>query len=229
MARLRVGKNRLREILLADDWRAHIPEIANGGMASVGPLFSFLLGNPLRGHRAAAALGATIAEIYKSEPEKAKNICRRFMWHMSEESGNIGWGIPEAFAETLAACEPLAEIYKNILVSYIIDLGHDDNYCDNDMLRRSCYWGIGRFAQAWPEMAEKARPWLIKGLSDKDDICRGMAAWALSQLPPSLSDVPALKKLVLANDKTSCSIFEGDNLNEYEVSELAEKALEKDA
>lgn len=225
MARLRAGRNRLREILLADDWHVRIPEIADLGMASVGPLFSFLPGDPLRGHRAAAALGATVAEIYKTEPEKAKNICRRFMWHMSEESGNIGWGIPEAFAETLAACKPLAEIYRNILVSYIIDLGHDDNYCDNDILRRSCYWGIGRFARAWPEMAEKARDWLIKGLTDRDDICRGMAAWALWQLPHSLSDAPALKKLALADDKTRLSIFESGSLNEYEVSKLAKKAL----
>jgi Vesicle coat complex, various subunits len=126
-------------------------------------------------HRAAVALGLVTARLAEKQPEAAKNIIRRLMWHLNEESGNIGWGIPEAFAEILAASEPLAKDFHRILISYVIDLGRDDNYCDNDTLRRSCYWAIGRLAQARPQMCLSARPWLIKGLEDVDMVCRGMA------------------------------------------------------
>lgn len=225
---MRINKHRIRTLLESENWRENISVIAAAGMAAVGPLFSFLLLKPEIMHRAACALGATVAELANNEPETAKNVIRRFMWHMNEESGNIGWGIPDAFAECLCASPMLAQTYYNILISYIIDLGHDDNYCDNDILRRSCYWAIGRFAQARPNLAEKARPYLVKGLNDVDSICRGMAAWALAQLPAMITDVPPLRKLAESGDTDICEIFNGIDMIGASVCELARQALEKE-
>lgn len=220
-------KKHFLSLLSQPDWRAHIFEIVQAGQAAIGPLFSLLPLEPEIRHRAAVALGACVAKIAETDPEKAYNIVRRFMWHMSEESGNIGWGIPEAFAETLAASPKLAEKYRNILVSYIIDLGHDDNYCDNDILRRSCYWAIGRFAQTHPQLAEKARPWLLKGLEDEDSLCRGLAAWALGCLGSQLNEAPALKRLAASNNLDQVSLFDNDRLISKTVFELAKEALQK--
>lgn len=228
MANLRRAKHSLKEILEKNDWQTHLSEIAAGGMANVGALFSFLLLKPQMMHRAARALGLTVAAIYERDPETARNIVRRFMWQMNEESGNIGWGIPVAFAETLVASRGLADSYARILNSYIMDLGFDDNYCDHDILRRSCYWAIGRLAQVWPDLAQNARPWLVRGLLDNDSVCRGMAAWALAQLPPELMDVPALNKLAAAHDSDICEIFDSGIMHEYQVSELAQYALKRD-
>ncbi|MEE0815740.1 MAG: HEAT repeat domain-containing protein [Desulfovibrio fairfieldensis] len=200
-------------------------EIAAGGASHVGPLFSFLLLGPQTMHRAAVALGLTTARLVEREPEAARNIIRRFMWHMNEESGNIGWGIPEAFGESLAASPLLAKDFHRVLASYLIDLGRDDNYCDNDLLRRSCYWAVGRLAQARPELCAGARPWLRKGLEDNDVICRGMAAWALAQLPPDFMDTPALRRLADAGHEEICELFDGEQLYEKSVSQLAREAL----
>lgn len=227
MARMREAKKRLKQLLQSPNWRAHIAEIAGEGISNVGALFSFLLLEPLIRHRAAVALGATTAAIAEKDPEAGRNIIRRFMWHLSEESGNIGWGIPEAFGECLAVSPILANIYYKILVSRIIDLGFDDNYCDNDQLRRSCYWSIGRMAAARPDLGEYARKWLIKGLTDKDGICRGMAAWALAQLPPSLMEAPALRSLANSGDENECEIFENNELRHATASALAREALER--
>lgn len=228
MARMRSAKKRLREMLAKPDWQASLNEIASGGSENVGALFSFLALDPETMHRAACALGLLVAKLARDEPDYAKNIVRRFMWHMNEESGNIGWGIPDAFAETLANSEYLAKSYSSILISYIMDLGHDDNYCDHDILRRDCYWAVGRLAQKFPQLAEKARPWLLKGLADKDDICRGMAAWALAQLPPSLNDAPGLRKLAESHDEEKCEIFAGDKIRVHTVGELAKMAMQRD-
>lgn len=228
MAKMRELKKRFKKLLESEDWRATLPEIVAEGKSGLGALFSFLLLDPLMRHRAAVAIGATTASLALMDPEAAKNVCRRFMWHMNEDSGNIGWGIPEAFAETLAASASLAQTYSSILISYIMDLGHADNYCDQDILRRSCYWACGRLAQSSPELAEKSRPWLVRGLRDEDEICRGMAAWALAQLTPDIMEVPPLRELACADNQEECEFFDGDRLVKTTVSQLAELAMNKE-
>lgn len=224
----RLTKRKIKELLEEDSWRANLPEIAAAGKSAIGPLFSFLLSKPDFMHRAAVALGETVNRLEKTDPEAAKNVIRRFLWHMNEESGNIGWGIPDAFAECLAANANLAATYGSILCSYVLDLGFDDNYCDHDILRRSCYWAIGRLAQARPELVRKRRAWLAAGLTDNDSICRGMAAWALTQLPPDIMEVPALRKLANEDNRDECEIFDGEKIVTREVSDLAKEALARE-
>lgn len=225
MPRMRSAKQQLKQHLQSPQWREHLTGMAAGGAAHVGPLFSLLPLDPQTMHRAAVALGLTTARLAESEAEAARNIIRRFMWHLNEESGNIGWGIPEAFGESLAASPLLAGDFHRVLISYIIDLGRDDNYCDNDILRRSCYWAVGRLARTRPELCAAARPWLRKGLDDSDVICRGMAAWALGGLPPDIMDAPALRRLAEAGHHESCELFDGDRIHEKSVSCLAREAL----
>lgn len=225
MSRMRSAKQQFRAILSGPGWRSHLAAMRAGGMESVGPLFAFLPMEPLTMHRAAAALGQVTAALMDRQPDAARNILRRFMWHLSEESGNIGWGIPEAFGETLAASAPLAREFHRILISYVIDLGRDDNFCDNDVLRRSCFWAIGRLAQARQDLCLEARPWLVRGLDDQDPACRGMAAFALAQLPPDLMDAPALRRLAEAGNMAPCVLFDGETLYERTASALAAEAL----
>ena len=67
----------------------------------------------------------------------------------------------------------------------------------------------------------------VKGLEDQDVICRGMAAWALSQLPPDLMDAPALRRLADAGLEEQCELFDGNIVYEKSVSQIARDALEK--
>lgn len=183
MARMRALKEQLKTWLSADDWQKHLEELAQlDGKSVVGPLFSFLLmGEPLM-PRAAQAMGIVVAQMAAQSPESARNIVRRCMWHMNEDSGNIGWGIPEAFAEILAHSPLLFREFHRVLLSYIIRTGKSDNFCDYDPLRRSCYWAVGRLAQVEPQLSPVVRPHLEQGLLDPDPQCREQAAWALEQL-----------------------------------------------
>ena len=182
MPRMRSTKQQLKQYLQSPQWRDHLEEIAAGGASHVGPLFSFLLLGPQTMHRAAVALGLTTARLAEREPEAARNIIRRFMWHMNEESGNIGWGIPEAFAEILAQHRRLGDEFYPILNSYVIDTGKGDNFCDNNVLRRSCFRAVERFALARPDLASKARGPLQAGLRDEDPVCREIAREALGKI-----------------------------------------------
>lgn len=183
MARFRSLKSDLRTRLESPDWRRELDAItALPGKETVGPLMSFLLLGGAVKWRAAVALGLCVAGLADAHREDARVVVRRLMWHMNEESGNIGWGIPEAMAETLASHRGLAEEYHRILISYVRDTEKDNNFCDHAPLRRSCYWAVGRLAQAWPDLARDAWDPLLAGLHDEDAPCRGVAAWALGQL-----------------------------------------------
>lgn len=232
MARMRGRKAQLRGYLESPDWKKHLAALAAlDAREIVGPLLSFLPPGGDMAARAAVGLGVCVAGLAETAPEAARNIVRRLMWHMNEESGNIGWGIPEAFAEILARSPRLAGEFHAILLSYVMDTGRDDNYCDHAILRRSCFWAVGRLALARPDLCAKALPWLIKGLDDADAPCRGMAAWAIGRLPAVPEAAPALRRLAesgaASGAETMCLVFDGEAMRERRVSDLAREALER--
>lgn len=181
--RFRTLKTVLRKQLESSDWENTLKALDELPPAEVvSPLIACL---PLGGEvtsRAARGLGRVVAHMADTNLESARNVVRRLMWHMNEESGNIGWGIPEAFGEVLAGNRKLAELFGPVLISYITDTGKEDNYCDHDVLRRSCYDGVARFLNAWPDFAEKARGPLQAGLHDPDSVCREKARALLEKI-----------------------------------------------
>lgn len=225
MPRFRSHKNELRTLLESEQWRESLDSIAANGSTAVGPLMSFLTHEPVLRLRAAIALGRTTSELHKKNSEAARDVMRRLNWRMSEESGNIGWGVPEAVGEVLAQCPALAKDFHRIFFSTILDLGFDDNYVDNDVLRRSCYFAIGRFVRACPQYGEEVRPLLRKGLQDTDAACTGFAAWALGLLTPDLNDTPALRRLAEEGEDASCVVTDGDDVLVLSPKEMAADAL----
>ena len=225
MSRLRSQKTQIRSFLETPRWQSNLDRIAEARMASIGPLLTLLTYEPVLRQRAAIALGLTTAVIHKEHPEIARDIMRRLMWRMSEESGNIGWGVPEAIGEVLGHCPALAKDFHRILFTTVLDLGFDDNYVDNDVLRRSCFFAIGRFLASAPEYGDKVRQLLIKGLNDPDPVCRGMAAWALGKIPAKLDAFAALRTVEAENNRTQCLITDGDRTAVCSVSELAGMTL----
>lgn len=252
MARFRSLKASLRTILESPDWQAQAPAIvATHGRQALGPLFSFLLLGGEMKWRAAVVMGQVASVMASAHMEDARVLMRRFMWHMNEESGNIGWGIPEAMAECLAADRRLATEYHRILISYIRDMDRDSNFCDHAALRRSCYWAVGRLAQAWPDLASGAVEPLVEGLQDEDAICRGNAAWALgaycmavkaagegyreggkhvveakaTAIPPELWTVACERLRALQGDATEVEFFEEGAVRHATVGEVAAATL----
>ena len=183
MSRFRTTRMRLKNMLEQDDWKTRLVELeAVEPRELVGPLFSCLpLAVPVR-DRAAELLGTVVARMEEKNREEARNVVRRLMWHMNEESGNMGWGIPEAFGAVLAASRTLANEFGPVLISYIIDTGKDDNYCDHPLLRRSCFGAVDRLVRAWPEFAAKVRGPLQAGLLDPDSGCREQAGRTLARI-----------------------------------------------
>lgn len=171
--------------------------------------------------RAVTFLGLVVNRMAEEDLESARNIMRRLMWSLNDESGGIGWGSAETMGEIMAVNETLAREYGCILISYVRP---DGNPLENALLERGVLWGIGRLAQARPELVEESGNHLLPYLSSSDPIHRGYTLWALSFLDADLSpEVPA--SLLL--DTTSLDLYDNGLLRSYLICDLAQRMREK--
>ncbi|WP_243545529.1 DVU0298 family protein [Pseudodesulfovibrio tunisiensis] len=226
MSRFRQIKKDVRNILAAEDWQDRLTELdawAPGLLAP--PLFSLRLDRDENVRwRAVVAFGMTAARMAEAGMEKARVLMRTCMWYMNEESGNLGWGIPEFMAEAMARHERLAREFHTILASYIYcDEKCDGNFLDHPELRRGVLWGLGRLAQVRPELVSQGERFLIAALDEDDPYNRGYAAWTLGILGATEAR-PALKALY--GDAREIRLFDQGQIMDVTVETLARQAAE---
>jgi len=184
----------------------------------INPLFSCLCSTePEIKWRAITALGAVVANLAQDDMESARVVMRRMIWNLNDESGGIGWGVPETMGEVMARHEGLAREYVNILVSYIRE---DGNFLEHEPLQHGVLWGLGRLAQTSPELLQNAAPHLHPFLSSEDATLRGLAAWTIVLLDAG-QDAPGLE--LLKSDDTEVTLFLNGTERKYRISELARK------
>ena len=141
------------------------------------------------------------------------------MWSLNDESGGIGWDAPEAMSEIIASHEGLAKEYTNVLISYVRE---DGNFLEYEPLQRGAVWGIGRVAQARPDLVQDAIPHLLPYLESRDATVRGVAAWTVGLLGAEAAR-PQLEALL--GDKADVPLYIGGRLMVRCVGELANDAL----
>jgi hypothetical protein len=171
--------------------------------------------------RAVAAMGQTVARLADQDMEAARVVMRRFMWSLNDESGGIGWGVPEAMAEVLAAHAGLAEEYAHILVAF---MRQDGFYLEYEPLQRGLMWGLARLARVRPGLlrAKEAPLYLRPYLASPDGQVRGLAALALGYLKES-NAAPQLA--TLRADAAPVRFYEDGCIKTATVGELAGRAL----
>jgi hypothetical protein len=217
------GRNLKRKVL--DLLRA---EDINQGLETIGslpprqvinPLFSFLCSTePQVKWRAVKAIGEVVKNLAEEDMESARVIMRRMIWNLNDESGGIGWGLPEAMGEVMARHQGLADEYVMILKSYIQE---DGNFLEYQPLQRGVLWGLGRLAQEKPELLKNVTPHVRPFLSSADAVLRGLAAWTMGLLGGSQGD-PALT--ALESDETEVTLYLNGRERSYRISELVRKA-----
>ena len=186
----------------------------------INPLIAFLCSMEARVKwRAVTAVGGVAARIAGDDLEAARTIMRRLIWSLNDESGGIGWGAAEAMGEIMARQARLAEEYHRILLSYIRE---DGNRLEHEALETGVLWGIGRLAQARPELLNEAASHLFAYLRSGNPDQRGLAAWALGFLDVRYS--PGVIGSMLA-DLLEITIYEQEVFIRYRLSELAARLL----
>jgi hypothetical protein len=122
--------------------------------------------------------------------------------------------------EIMARNKNLAGEFWRILISYIRP---DGNYLEHEGLQRGALWGVGRLAQARPQLLETSVDYLHPYMQTDDPYLRGLAAWAAGALRNKNTEVllNALKE-----DSARLSIFLDGQLIRCSVAELAQKSLQ---
>ncbi len=225
MSRFRTTKKDVRSILADADWHSRLVELDQWTPGVlVPPLFSLRLDRDEAVRwRAVTAFGLTVDRMAEASMEKARTVMRTCMWHMNEESGNLGWGIPHFMGEAMAKNEMIAKEYHKILLSYIFcDKECDGNFLEHDELRRDVFWGLARLAEIRPELVASGEKFFRVGLEEPDPYNRAYAALALG-LIKSASARERLKEL--ADDPTEIRTFRNGEIIDISVGGMARQAI----
>ena len=230
MPGFRAEKIRLSNLLEQADWSARMQEEARSpaGAGCIGPLLSFLP-RPEKRERAAWSLGFVAEAVAGRNLEDGRILVRRLMWSLNEESGNLGWGVPEAMGCILAQVPALAREYARIFLSYAHDTGREDNYLDHAPLRAGVFRGAARLAETCPAPVLGALPILAAGMADEDAQVRGMAVLAVGAVVDHAAHAqgPEWEKVLhllckLAEQETGdITFFDGTEDKVVAVAELA--------
>ncbi len=201
-----------------------------GGRDLINPLFSAICRGEerIRWH-AISMFGQILSQIAESDLEASRIVMRRFLWSLNDESGGIGWGAPEAMAETMAHSAILFREYHHMLLSYMREDGpelfQDGNYLELPQLQAGLLWGIGRLASFYKPvlLEEGVASDVVPYLHSADQNVRGMAVWCLGILKPEQAEEILVE---LMQDKSEVTLYLDGILYDTWVGRLAEEALE---
>lgn len=117
---------------------------------------------------------AALARAYAAEQDEVyRNVIRRAVWAMTDESGNVPWAAPEMMAVVIKACPDAYREFVPILIT---------NGLDSPMCHAGVLWSAGYLG---PDFLPDMTPFLPRMetfLLDADSALRGTAVWAFQRL-----------------------------------------------
>lgn len=157
-----------------------------------------------------------LAEAHAAEEDEVyRNIIRRYIWQMCEESANVPWASPEVIGAVMARTAKYQ--YQEFLGPLFYHAGL------NEICFAGLFWAIGTLAEPYakelPEFIGQAIPLLA--LPDLD--VRAYGAWAMQRYPREEARVHLEAML---DDARVFPIYEKETLVDYAVKDLAAKAIE---
>ncbi len=119
--------------------------------------------------RTVEALGHVAAVLARRGLEPVREILRRSLWLMNDESGGLLWYGPQAMGAILAHVPALCGEFGTIVASFL----------EEAPFRVGTRWALWRLAAVAPELASQATAELAASCADPDPAVRGHAALAL--------------------------------------------------
>ncbi len=178
--------------------------------------------------RAVCSFGRLVPAIAHKDLEAARVVMRRFLWSLNDESGGVGWGVPEAMAEIMCHSSLIRKEYLHMLLSYMREDGdelfQDGNFLELPMLQRGLLWGIGRLCQEHRQemLAQQIIEDIIAYLESPDLQVRCLAIWCLSLLRTKTT----LNTILRFRDCPDLlHLFLNGEIREIPIAELVRSAL----
>ncbi len=158
--------------------------------------------------RAIEAMGLAVATIAADNPGMARDIVRRLLWSVTEESGSIGWSAPEMLAEVVAQSPGQFSDLPPIIMS----LSEEPPFLPGVL------WAMGRLAEAGLSLPRDARAVITASLAAAEPGVRGMALWAASR-----ARFPGIGQRVeaMGADRGSFRLYRNRALESVAIGDLA--------
>ena len=195
----------------------------------LNPLFSCLChpDETVRWH-AVSAFGYAVAAMASEHLDDARIVMRRFLWMLNDESGGIGWGVPEAMGEVMFEHRTLAEEYAHMLVSYTVEDGpepyQDGNFLEMPAMQQGLLWGLCRVAGKHKDILLRRGIAANLGcyFSSPDSQVRGLACKLCGML-----GISSCRAMIIAalSDHHPVRLYQDGDFIDCRVSDLARQAL----
>lgn len=210
-----ITRNLIAQYIKEANYQALIKSAAQNQAKTLKYTQSFIYGSyddPIR-WQAITAFG-NLAQIYADEYDEAyRNVLRRSLWAMNDESGNVPWGAPEVMAAIIKA----APKYNYDFTAPMITNGLDNPMCHIGVL-----WAFGHLGGNFSPELQQFLPRLTFALSANDATLCGYAVWAYTQATYApASDL--IKSLI--NNYTEITLYDGSQLQKTTIAALAQNYL----
>ncbi|SRR5579883_35579 len=172
-------KAEVEEALSNKDW-AKLVQLARQESAQVlGYLTSRLCSDDAGVKwKAVRALGVVAGDREAMGDAQVRELLRRFVWLLSDESGNVPFGVPEAFGEVLVARPEFQEEFLPLLCA----LAYDPECSQTGPIEQGVYWALGRVGQPVVTCSPEAVEAVMQAAQQHPDPeVRNLAAWALTR------------------------------------------------
>jgi HEAT repeat protein len=129
--------------------------------------------------RAVEALGRVAAVLARRGLEPVRELVRRVLWLMNDESGGLLWAGPQVMGAVLANVPALCREFGAILAGFL----------EEEPFRAGTRWALWRLSEASPNVIRGAAAELGASLDDPDPAVRGLAVLALRAAGADLPDL----------------------------------------
>ncbi len=119
--------------------------------------------------RAVEALGRAAEVLARRGLEPVRELVRRVLWLMNDESGGLLWYGPQVLGAVLANVPALCHEFGEIVASFL----------EEEPFRAGTRWALWRLSGTSPDVVRGAAAELRASLGDPDPAVRGHAALAL--------------------------------------------------
>jgi HEAT repeat protein len=171
----------------------------------------------LVGWRAIKAIGFAARALVAIDYPFLREMIRKQLWSLSDESGGIGWSAPEIIGEIVSAD---ARRFLDIIpiVAELYDI-------EEKVFRPGILYALQRIAESDSELILPQKALIIRAISDEDPLVRVHALELVSMIKDSLSDddKDQVKKLIktLSSDMSEVWTYKNHGFQNIQVREAA--------
>jgi hypothetical protein len=211
-------KDRIRSLLETGDLD-QVAEEALTRRRVLGQLVSLTFdSDPLIVYRAIEAVGTCALRLAPRDPDSIRELLRRLLWLITEESGGICWHAPEMIAVIVRQLPELFEDYLEVAASFLVTMEPEDL----EHFRPAALRALGLLGGIPERLQAEIMPVLEAALGSTDPQSRGMAVWTLGEL----GETAAIgRRTGLLSDSAEVLHYRAGELQRPTVAELARAAL----